>query len=118
MGKLHRYTECSAFLLFCAQHQLSDFDIPSMPRKATNASSKRQTRAELERIVERLGGYTTYQIGSRKGQAKDLKSLRSEYRRIMQCERTSRRSKTSVSLRSDRDPARQKRIERQLKLLS
>lgn len=118
MGKIHRYIGCSKFLLFCAQHQLSDFDIPSMPRKATNVSSKKQTRAELERIVERLGGYSTYQIGSRKGQAKDVKSLQSEYRRIMQCERTSRRSKTSVSLRSNRDPARQKRMERQLKLLA
>lgn len=89
-----------------------------MPSTASKSAPKKQTRAELQRIVERLGGYTTYQIGPRKGKVKDVKSLQHEYRRILQCERTSRRSKEPVTLRSNHDPARQKRMDRQLKLLS
>lgn len=74
------------------------------PRFLSIGMTKRKrevSRSDYARIIESMGGYAVYQIGPRKGRPKDIESLKSEYRRITQCERTVQRAKTRVTLRSN-----------------
>lgn len=59
-----------------------------------------KTVASLVRLVDSMGGYSRYQIGSKKGRLKDHKSLENEYRRILQCKRTQNRASTAPHTRS------------------